>query len=157
MRNVKEAMSTGQLGFDELDASFFLLGLLSIFNNRYQAKADNFFEEISWRQYFAICCIELCKEPPSIKELAQMMGSSHQNVKQILNILEKKWYVQTICDQNDKRIQRIIVTEKMKAFLKAYDEGSQKTVAKIFEGLAPEDIATTISTILKMEKNLEKI
>ena len=86
-----------------------------------------------------------------------MMGSSHQNVKQILNILEKKWYVQTICDQNDKRIQRIIVTEKMKAFLKAYDEGSQKTVAKIFEGLAPEDIATTISTILKMEKNLEKI
>ena len=150
-------MSTGHFSFGELDASFFLLGLLNIFNNRYQAKADNFFEEISWKQYFAICCIELCKEPPSINELAQMMGSSRQNVKQILNKLEKKGYVQSTCDQDDKRIQRIIVTEKMKTFLKAYDEGSQITVAKIFEGIEPEDIATTISTILKMEKNLEGI
>ena len=85
------------------------------------------------------------------------MGSSHQNVKQILNKLEIKGYVQTISDQNDKRIQRIIVTEKTKAFLKEQDEGSQKVVGKIFEGISPEDIATTISTILKMEKNLEEV
>lgn len=157
MRNLEESMSTEQSNFDELDSSFFLLGLLSAFDNRYQAKADNFFDEISWKQFFAICCINLCEEPPAIKELAQIMGSSHQNVKQILNKLEIKGYVQTISDQNDKRIQRIIVTEKTKAFLKEQDEGSQKVVGKIFEGISPEDIATTISTILKMEKNLEEV
>ena len=145
MRNLEELMSTGDFNFDELDAPFFLLGLLSAFDNRYQAKADSFFEEIS------------CKEPPTIKDLAQIMGSSHQNVKQILNKLEKKGYVQTISDQIDKRKQRIIVTEKMKAFCEVHDEGSQMIVGKIFEGIAPENIATTISTILMMEKNLEKI
>ena len=150
-------MSTGDFNFDELDAPFFLLGLLSAFDNRYQAKADSFFEEISWKQFFAIICINLCKEPPTIKDLAQIMGSSHQNVKQILNKLEKKGYVQTISDQIDKRKQRIIVTEKMKAFCEVHDEGSQMIVGKIFEGIAPENIATTISTILMMEKNLEKI
>lgn len=150
-------MSTGDFNFDELDAPFFLLGLLSAFDNRYQAKADSFFEEISWKQFFAIICINLCKEPPTIKELAQIMGSSHQNVKQILNKLEKKGYVQTISDQIDKRKQRIIVTEKMKAFCEVHDEGSQMIVGKIFEGIAPENIATTISTILMMEKNLEEI
>lgn len=157
MRNLEESMSSRHCGFDGMDDSFFLLGLLSAFNNRYQAKADNFFEEMSWKQFFAICCIDFCKVPPSIKELAQKMGSSHQNVKQILNKLEKKGYVQTISDQNDKRIQRIIVTERMKAFLKTNDEGSKMTVGKIFEGIASEDIATTISTILKMEKNLDEI
>lgn len=157
MRNLEELMSTGDFNFDELDAPFFLLGLLSAFDNRYQAKADSFFEEISWKQFFAIICINLCKEPPTIKDLAQIMGSSHQNVKQILNKLEKKGYVQTISDQIDKRKQRIIVTEKMKAFCEVHDEGSQMIVGKIFEGIAPENIATTISTILMMEKNLEKI
>ena len=78
-------------------------------------------------------------------------------MKQILNKLEKKGYVQTISDQIDKRKQRIIVTEKMKAFCEAHDEGSQMVVGKIFEGIAPENIATTISTILMMEKNLEEI
>lgn len=157
MRNLEESKSTEGFNCDELDATFFLLGLLSAFDNRYQAKADNFYEDISWKQYFAIYCINLCKESPSIKELAQMMGSSHQNVKQILNKLEQKGYVQSVADQNDKRKQRIIVTEKMNTFMKAQDEDSQMVVGKIFEGIAKEDIVTTINTILKMEKNLEEI
>ena len=157
MRSMDESMNTEHFTFDELDASFFLLGLLSAFDNRYQAKADNFFEEISWKQYFAIICTVLCKEPPSIKELAQMMGSSHQNVKQILNKLENKDYVQTISDPSDKRMQRIIVTEKTKDFLKAQDEGSHMVVGKIFEGISPEDISITIRTISKMGENLEEV
>ena len=41
--------------------------------------------------------------------------------------------------------------------MKAQDEDSQMVVGKIFEGIAKEDIVTTINTILKMEKNLEEI
>ena len=32
----------------------------------------------------------MCKEPPTLKELSDILGSSHQNVKQILLKLEKK-------------------------------------------------------------------
>ena len=52
--------------------------------------ADAFFKEITWKQFFAIICINLCKEAPTINELSDVMGSSHQNVKQILLRLEKK-------------------------------------------------------------------
>ena len=75
MRNFEELISTGEFNFEGIDASLFLLGLLSAFNNRYQAKADSFFEKISWKQFFAIICINLCKESPTIKELAEVMGS----------------------------------------------------------------------------------
>lgn len=71
--------------FKNMESGPFLLGLLSAFENRYQAKADSFFKEITWKQFFAIICIQMCKENPTINELSDIMGSSHQNVKQILN------------------------------------------------------------------------
>ena len=135
----------------------FWLGLLSAFDNRYQAKADSFFEEISWKQFFAIICIGLCKEAPTLKDLAEIMGSSHQNVKQILNKLEKKGFVSIQQDEEDKRKQRVFVTEKMKKFCEVHEEGSQRIVGKIFEGIHPEHIEITIKMIMQMEKNLEEI
>lgn len=157
MKNLEAVVGSEGLNFDGIDASLFLLGVLSTFDNRYQAKADSFFEDISWKQFFAIICINLCKEPPTLKELAEIMGSSHQNVKQILMKLEKKGYVQILPDEGDKRKQRIVLTEKTRAFCEEHEEGSQRIVGKIFEGIDPRDIGVTINTIMQMEKNLEEI
>lgn len=157
MTNLEEIVGSGNLSIEGMESSFFLLGLLSAFDNRYQAKADTFFEEISWKQFFAIICINLCKEPPTIKELSEVMGSSHQNVKQILIKLEKKGYVQIIQDEEDKRKQRVRITEKTIAFCEEHAEGSQKIVGKMFEDVDPKDIAVTIKTILQIEKNLEEV
>lgn len=85
------------------------------------------------------------------------MGSSHQNVKQILNKLEAKGYVDIIVDEQDKRKQRIVVTDKTNQFCKEHDNGSKIIVKKIFEGITPQDIAVVIKTLLQMEENLEDI
>ena len=95
----EEFISAGEYNFEGINDSLFLLGVLSVFDNRYQAKADGFFEEITWKQFFAIICINLCKESPTLKELTEVMGSSHQNVKQILNKLENKGFVKIIADE----------------------------------------------------------
>ena len=157
MRNLEELIDGETLDFQGIESPFFLLGLISAFENRYQAKADSFFEEISWKQFFAIICINLCKESPTIKELAEIMGSSHQNVKQILNKLEDKGFVRTISDEKDKRKQRIMITEKTRAFCEEHEEGSQRIVKKIFEGIDTNDIGIAIRTIMQMERNLEEV
>lgn len=108
--NIKEVMEHDNVDFTGIESSYFLLGLLSAFENRFQAFADQAMQEISWKQFFAIICINLCKEKPTIKELAEIMGSSHQNVKQILLKLEKKGFVQIAVDKADKRKQRIGLT-----------------------------------------------
>lgn len=156
MRNLEEIINAEELHFEGMDASLFLLGLLSAFENRYQAKADSFFEEISWKQFFAIICINLCKESPTIKELAEIMGSSHQNVKQILIKLENKGFVEIIADEQDKRKQRIVLTEKTMIFCEEHEEGSQRIIKKIFEGIDIENIEIVIKTLLQMEKNLKE-
>lgn len=157
MKKIEELMTGEELNFDGIESPFFLLGLISAFENRYQAKADYFFEDISWKQFFAIICINLCNENPTIKELADIMGSSHQNVKQILNKLEDKGYIAISADSEDRRKQRVFITDKTRAFCEEHDEGSKMIVGKIFEGISEEDIQTVIRTFMQMENNLEEI
>ena len=43
-----------KIDFTGIQSKQFLIGLLSAFDNRFQAVADSFFEEITWKQFFAI-------------------------------------------------------------------------------------------------------
>lgn len=97
--NIKEVINSDKVDFTGIELSYFLLGLLSAFENRFQAVADSTMKEISWKQFFAIICVNLCKDGPTVKELAEIMGSSHQNVKQILLKLEKKGFVSNPDDE----------------------------------------------------------
>ena len=153
----KEVMQHENFDFSHTETSYFLLGLLSAFDNRFQAIADKMIGEISWKQFFAIICINLCKESPTIKELAAIMGSSHQNVKQILLKLEKKGFVDIVIDSEDKRKQRVILTKRCIDFCNANDEMSAMAVSTMFEGISLEQLQITIKTIMQMEDNLKNL
>ena len=158
--NYDKEMKISNVEFGDMPPQAFLLGLLSAFDNRYQAAADAFFKEITWKQFFAIICINLCKEPPTINELSDVMGSSHQNVKQILLKLEKKGFISMLPDEKDKRKQRIIVTDAARSFLEENDNNGQQSryiIGRIFEGISEKDLKITIKTIMKMERNLSEI
>ena len=156
MKLLEEVINSEQYNFEGIEAPFFLIGLLSAFENRYQAKTDKLFEDISWKQFFTIICINLCRESPTIKELADFMGSSHQNVKQILNKLEHKGYIELLPDKSDKRKQRIALTQKTQDFCAEHDVGGEIFMQKLFDGISTEDIQTVIRTIMQMERNLEE-
>ena len=152
---IKEAIQHDNVDFTGIEPSYFLLGLLSAFDNRFQAMADKAIAEISWKQFFAIICINMCKEAPTIRELSEIMGSSHQNVKQILLKLEKKGFVSILTDQQDKRKQRIVLTDYCRDFCQKNDELSGKIIEGMFSGIGEEQLKTTIATIIQIENNLK--
>lgn len=155
--NIKDVMKHDNVDFTGIDLSYFLLGLLSAFDNRFQAMADKTMEEISWKQFFALICINLCRENPTINELADILGSSHQNVKQILLKLEKKGFVKIYSDNYDKRKQRICLTDYCREFCNKNDSISTQIMTKMFEGVTREQLQTTIQTIIQIEDNLKEI
>ena len=144
-------------GISGIESSYFLIGLLSAFENRFQAVADSTMKEISWKQFFALICINMCKEKPTVKELAEIMGSSHQNVKQILLKLEKKGFVSITADESDKRKLRIELMEYCKEFCAKNDEMAMNIMRKMFEGVSNEQLQVTIQTIIHIEDNLKEI
>ena len=152
--NIEDTVGSNKLDFEGIPSSYYLLGLLSAFENRFQAMADNMMKEISWKQFFAIICINMCKEPPTIKELSDILGSSHQNVKQILLKLEGKGFVEFQADTGDKRKQRVVLTKKCMKFCEKNNDMSTQIMSKMFEGIPEKDLKTTIRTITKIEKNL---
>ena len=151
---IEEVMKNDNVDFSNIPSNYYLLGLLSAFENRFQAMADNTMQEISWKQFFAIICINMCKEAPTLKELSDILGSSHQNVKQILLKLEKKNFIRFQADETDKRKQRIMLTDNCREFCEKNDEMSKSIMEKMFDGITEEDIAATIKTIIRIEKNL---
>ena len=153
--NLEEVIQSDKVDFSGIPSSYYLIGLLSAFENRFQAMADSMMQEISWKQFFAIICINMCKEPPTLKELSDILGSSHQNVKQILLKLEKKGFIRFEQDEADKRKQRIVLTKECRKFCEKNDDMSQKTMMGMFEGIPEKDIKTTIKTIITIEKNLK--
>ena len=155
--NLKDVIGNDKVDFTGVDLPYFLLGLLSAFENRFQAAADNAMKEISWKQFFAIICINMCKSSPTVKELAEIMGSSHQNVKQILLKLEKKGFVKIMVDEKDKRKQRIELTDYCRAFCEENSEMSESIVKRMFHGISDEQLQITIQTIIQIEENLKMI
>ena len=153
--NIKDVVRSENVDFKGIELSYFLLGLLSAFDNRFQATVDSMMEEVSWKQFFAIICINLCKEKPTVKELAEIMGSSHQNVKQILLKLEKKGFISIDVDENDKRKQRIEITDYCREFCAKNDEIAVEIMRKMFTGVSDEQLQVTIQTIIQIEDNLK--
>lgn len=155
--NIEDAVKSDKLNFEGIPSSYYLLGLLSAFENRFQALADSTMKEISWKQFFAIICINLFNEAPTLKELSEVLGSSHQNVKQILLKLESKDFIRFKEDKVDKRKQRIVITYKCLKFCERNDELSAKIMEKMFDGISEKEIKTTIKTITRIEKNLTEV
>lgn len=154
---LSEFIGSRRMDFAGVESSYFLIGLLSAFENRFQSVADKVMEEISWKQFFAIICINLCKGKPTIKELAEIMGSSHQNVKQILLKLEKKGFVNIAIDENDRRKQRIELTAYCKEFCMKNDEDSAAIMNKMFEGISEKQLQETIQTIIQIDDNMKSL
>lgn len=154
---ITDVMNHDNIDFSGIPPSYFLLGLLSAFDNRFQAMADRTMEEISWKQFFAIICVNMCRTPPTIRELAEIMGSSHQNVKQILLKLERKGFVAISPDPEDRRKQRVTLTDYCREYCARNDEVSVRVMGAMFDGIPEEQLWGTIQTIIQIEDNMKKM
>lgn len=137
-----------------MDIKRALFGLFFAFSNRLQAAGDSFYKEITCKQFFLLACMHLFPdEAPTTQDLAQVMGCSHQNVKQILNKLEKKGLVNILTDEQDRRKLRIYVTPEASKMV-VYQEKEIQFLDNLFQGISTEQARQTFDVIARMEQNL---
>ena len=133
-----------------------LFGLLFAFMNRLQTVGDSFYEEITCKQFFLLACLNLYPdEPPTANELAETMGCTRQNVKQLLDSLCKKEILVLIQDKNDKRKQRIHRTKKCERLAANYTQKEQEFMQLLYNGVSENEILSVFKTITKLENNLK--
>ena len=141
--------------FTMMDHKYALFGLFFAFHNRLQATGDSFYDEITCKQFFLLACMNLyTEEAPTGNELAKTMGCSRQNIKEILNRLEKKGLVYLQPDEKDKRKNRVYRTEKCFKLSEKYKEKEIQFMQMLYEGLSDKDIDDAYRIISKIEENL---
>lgn len=140
---------------EQLDVDRALFGLFFAFGNRLQATGDVLFKEITCKQFFFIICLSLfVEEPPTINDLSEVMGSSHQNVKQIADKLCRAGYIKLVQDEEDRRKLRVYSTEALKDLCIKYDNPSREFMAHFTDGTTKEEREITYKTMRQIEKNL---
>ncbi len=140
-----------------MDNPYFFIGMLNRFNNEFQSKADAAFVPLSWKQLFFLNCIALFEDAPTIKELAELIGTSHQNAKQLLLKLERCGLVSIIQDKEDKRKSRIEYTDKAENVRKDSSVISDKAMQHIFKDIAANELEVAIKVLCQLEANLNKM
>lgn len=139
-----------------MDAKHALFGSFLAFNNRLQTAGDTFYEEITCKQFFLMACMSLFQDaPPTANDLAKVMGCSRQNVKEILNNLEKKGFVLLMPCESDKRKRIVVLTEKAQHTALKYRAKEIEFLERLYDGVTEEQIKSTYLFLAKLEDNLK--
>lgn len=141
-----------------------IFGKLFLLSNRLQVVGDQILTGgMTIRQWLLTASIAqfggIC---PMLSEVARLMGSSHQNVKQLALKLEEKGFLVIEKDEQDQRLIRLKLTEKSCTFWQKHQEEIREYLMELFEGFSIDEIDTLqyclnklYGSILNMEKSLK--
>jgi DNA-binding MarR family transcriptional regulator len=131
-----------------------------LLNNKLQYIIDKELQkdQLTTKQFLLIAAVEKAFDhPPSLKEVAYALGTSHQNAKQIANQLQRKGFIAMEKDPNDRRVTRLKVTEKNRRYWDSRAGEHEEVVLGLFNFLSEEEIVLLHSTINKMLSGLDEI
>lgn len=93
-------------------------------------------------QQAALITVVAAAGKPSLAEAAAALGSTHQNVAQIVAALVRKEMLAVEPDPADKRRKLLSTTNANASYWKQRDEGDFEAVADWFGELSPDEIKT---------------
>lgn len=113
---------------------------------------------VTSKQWFLLLIIfNLFEHPPTIKEVAKVMSSSHQNVKQVALKLEEKGMLRLEKDKKDLRVTRLAVTEKSYEFWKAVENDGIKFMNEFYTGIKNDKLKSGRLLLAQIMQNLESM
>lgn len=92
---------------------------------------------------------------PSLKEVADELGTSHQNVRMMANKLEKKGFIEIFKDREDKRVNRVKTTEVNKDYWEGKSDYLVENVLGMFKEFTDEEVETMYRQVIRLFNDLE--
>lgn len=143
-----------------MDDCSYLFGTIFILANRMDTLLQREFKkfDITTKQWFLSIIIDnLFDNPPTIKEAAKEMGSSHQNVKQVALKLEEKGLLTLERDPKDARATKLKLTEKSNEFGKLIREEGSMFHQKLFKDIDKDDLAIARKVIQTLLLHIDEM
>jgi DNA-binding MarR family transcriptional regulator len=94
---------------------------------------------------------------PSIGQAAQALGTTHQNIRQLADALERKGFVRIAADPADRRIRRLATTPQSDATWQRRSGADQRRVLDWFGHLTPNEAQDLFRLLLKAQKSVRAV
>ena len=142
----------------EILAREYLFGSIFLLSNKLQALGDGYLEEITLKQWLLLIMIHVMeKDQPSVTEVADVMGSTRQNVRKMLEVLEGKGFVALCANPLDRRTLSVALTPKAEQFFARFQSKGDAFLDRLFDGIPPEDLEATRRTVEALFENMERM
>jgi len=126
--------------------------------NRLQILGDRFDPTISSKQWHVLAVIsKFDKKQPNIGDIANVLGTSRQNIKKIANILQQRGFIRMEKDKNDMRNILLCLTEKCGEYYKGREQMEREYLESIFSGLNDDELKNIKSGMTKLYNNIENM
>lgn len=134
----------------------YIFGEMFLISNKLQTIGDEFLGEVTTKQWFLCVVIdEFFKNVnPSLSEVADRMGTSRQNVKQIALKLEKKGFLEINKDEKDSRVLRLSLTESCRKYWESRGSKDGEFLRFIFSNMEPQELMQMFNSLDKFYNNI---
>lgn len=142
---------------EKLTQKAYIYGVIFSLANSLQCQGDSRDEVVTTKQWFAMANIAIMNESNlNIKELAHILGTSSQNTKKLVNLLEKKGYVLLQKDPSDQRNIRVTLTRNGKEYYTERAKREASYLDNLFNGLTEMELQQIYSSLQLLSANIMK-
>ena len=143
--------------FENMDQRLIAYVNIFICANRLQAIMDSGFEDITAKQWLAITMIDAFPEPPTLKQISELSGVTHQSMRQIVDRLVDKGFLEVVPDKKDKRAIRLVKTEAANHIRTKKSDQNIQFVYKLFDCLTEEEQRIYCTALEKLCNRLNEL
>jgi len=120
-------------------------------SNKLQVYGDKRLEQMTTRQLMTLIAIaHLPKGGASLNAIARKMGTTKQNIKQLVVAMEKKGYVAVVPSETDKRAYSVEITDEGKiVFVECYNLG-MAFFKELFRDFSEAELETLWAMLKKL-------
>lgn len=126
--------------------------LLIILGLRLRALMDRRLSGIglTTQQAAVLTTIEVAGRPLKQGEIATVLGSSHQNVRQLLDALERKGLIEERPDEEDGRACRLVTTPAVARLFATRNDADEAAVRRWMKGLGARELRTLLASLRRL-------
>lgn len=113
--------------------------------------------DLTTKQFLVLAAVDTAFDhPPTLNEVAMVLSTSHQNVKQLANQLEKKGFLELVKDPSDRRKLLLKTTEKNRVFWDSHAQENMDFFRKLFGELSKEEVEQLYTLLSKLMASFDK-
>ncbi|MFV0396057.1 MAG: MarR family winged helix-turn-helix transcriptional regulator [Coprobacillaceae bacterium] len=136
----------------------YIFGKLFKLVNEIQNVGNQVIDEVTIRQWFVLVTLKnIGHNKPTVTELAEFLGTTRQSTIQMIEVLQKKGYLDVMTSIKDKRSKTMELTKKTYTLFQEREEAGNDFLEKLFMDMNDDEIRILHKTITLLLVNVNKI